>query len=461
MGGVKRIKDPVHGYIPVKNDFVKGIMDHRAFQRLRHLKQLSATNLVYPGANHTRFEHSLGVYHLAERALQSLRQDDDFCNGVDIDEIEYTTLSAALLHDIGHPPFSHIAEKVLDRQTLKDKLNSLGFTDRLDDAEIRSGISAKQPLENEGEHELLSCIIILEEFAEPLQDELSVEVDPHEVCSHIFGLSIKGESEDIWQRRVAADLISSPMDIDRLDYITRDNFMTGADVANVDTQRMVSSYKTCNESLVLSDKALSTIGNYLEGRIAVYMWINQHHKSVFANALLREMITGLDEQMDGELISTDRILNGHIDDNYVMETLRNWSNENSGTRISELYHNYMNRNFPKSCWKHRLAYESKLGRSTAKDFDESVNTNQNQIETELIRELDVASESLWLETSYIPSYQPSDLRKIQIEYEEEKETVTDIGLYEEQEYVGPTPYIFTYNNNVDEILTLIQDAFSD
>lgn len=117
----KRIKDPVHGYIPVEENIID-IIDHRHFQRLRKIRQLTATYMVYPSANHTRFEHSIGVYYLAKKAFESLCESDEFENVDELVEIRNSILSAALLHDIGHPPLSHLCEELLDREELKDRL---------------------------------------------------------------------------------------------------------------------------------------------------------------------------------------------------------------------------------------------------------------------------------------------------------------------------------------------------
>ena len=236
---MKRIKDPVHGYVPIRDDFVKHIVDRKFFQRLRQVRQLTATHLVYPSGNHTRFEHSIGVYHLAEKALESLESNGTFdeVSADDVDEIKDTVSVAALLHDVGHPPLSHIGEQLLDRDKIVDRLERHDFASEIRDI----AAFGQDPLERHGRHELLSCVIILEEFGEGLR---AMDIPPNEVCAYVLGVSIIGERDDVGQRKVAADLISSGFDVDRLDYIARDDLMTGAEVANVDTDRVVRSYST-------------------------------------------------------------------------------------------------------------------------------------------------------------------------------------------------------------------------
>lgn len=400
---MKRIKDPVHGYIPVPDKYVDNIIDNRHFQRLRRLKQLSATYMVYPSANHTRFEHSIGVFYLARQAFESLRKDDAFTEIEDVDRIERTLLTAALLHDIGHPPFSHIGEELLDRAKLRERLEDLEFAERLDDAGIRSGLNPDAPLENKAEHELLSCVVILEEFHDELKEQL--DVDPYEVCCYVLGLSLKAEEEDSWQHRISADVLSSAMDVDRLDYITRDNYMTGADVSNVDIDRLVNSYTTCEESLAFDDTALSTISNYLEGRIAVYMWVTQHHKSVYANALLREILFELNDEMNEPLFSLKKILQQRIGDAYVMQKIREEAAANPDSRLAKLYDRFESRTLTNSCWKHRLAYQNHINRSAQARLFERIDTNTAGFKQTLEEILGIDdSDDLWVEMSYVPNY---------------------------------------------------------
>lgn len=460
---MKRIKDPVHGYIEIPDPFVTHLVDTSIFQRLRYLRQLSATYMIYPAANHSRFEHSLGVYELGKRAFDSLCEDGEFEDELpDLQEVQRTFLAACLLHDVGHPPFSHVGETMLDSGVIKDRLEELGFVDRLNEADIGVGLNPRRPLEDASEHELLSCAVILGEFGEALSDEINV--DPFEVCGYVLGFSFKAQERDEWRYDVVADLLHSAMDIDRLDYIIRDNFMTGASVLNVDTDRMVRAYTTSGESLVFSDKALSTIGNYLEGRVAVYMWVTQHHKSVYANALLRELLVELNEKMQDEedepLVSTRKILDVEIDDHYALQNLREYADAFPESRLASLYRRFRERDYMNSCWKHKVAYQNELDEQARDNFYERVDSNPKYVQRHLCEELGLQANELWVELSYVPNYRPSELRDVRVAYEGNDRSVTELGLYENKEIHGPTPYVFAPKSRHNEITTLINDEFA-
>lgn len=454
---MKQIKDPIHGYIQIADELVENIVDRKPYQRLRNLKQLSATYLVYPSANHTRFEHSIGVYYLARKAFESVSGEAGFRDGVDAEEIERTLLSAALLHDVGHPPYSHIGEQFLDKEEIRAELERYDFLAAFEDAGVQSGLGNDDIIDEKAAHELLGCLVILEHYGDIL--ETKIEVDPYEVCGYVLGVSLRGEAGGGWQHSVAADILSSPMDVDRLDYITRDNAMSGADISNVDTERMVASYTTCERSLTFSDKALSAIGNYLEGRISVYMWITQHHKAVYANALLRELIGELDEKMDGKLFTIEKVLHDQIGDHYVMQKLREHAREEPDSRLGRLYDRYVSRDLMNSVWKHRMAYQNTIDTEVQEPFEIEVDTKENEVQENLVRELELDRDELWVEMSYVPEYQPSELHNIHVAYRGEKRGISDIGLYEERGYPGPTPYIFTPKEHQRAVCSIINEAY--
>ncbi|OIB56631.1 HD domain-containing protein [Natrialba sp. SSL1] len=432
-----QIKDPVHGYIELDQPLVDRIVDTRAFQRLRYVRQLSATHLVYPGANHTRFEHSLGVYHLGRTVFEKLRGQSYFTRNTDgdsLDEIQRTLECACLLHDVGHPPFSHLAEQFLDREELYGRLEDAGLVGAfaeagLDDGAIRTASS----------HELLGCLIIIQEFGEALQ---ALGVDPYEVCGYVLGYSLVFERGGPWQYGLGAQLLHSPIDVDRLDYITRDNRMTGADVLSFDTSRMVDAYTAHpEEGLALSEKALSTIGNYLEGRIALYMWVTQHHKSVYANVLLRAMLEELDSLTAVRPVTIDQVIGDEIDDNTLMERLRKTAREQPESTLAALYDRFRTRRFHKTCWKHRIAYADRVD-ADREAFGQWLVGNADRLEDLLASELDVPTHEVWIERSYVPEYEPGELRDIPIAYGGTTRSVGDWGLYGERAFDTPIPFVF-------------------
>ncbi|QLG62156.1 HD domain-containing protein [Halorarum salinum] len=432
-----QIKDPVHGYVELEQPLVDHVLDTRAFQRLRHVRQLSATNLVYPGANHTRFEHSLGVYHLARTVFENLRSQPYFTRNApeaELDEVQRTLECAALLHDVGHPPFSHLGERVLDADDLRDRLADRGLRSTFEEA----GVDAR-PLATASPHELLGCLIVLEEYDEPLSE---LGVDPYDVCAHVLGYSLAFERGGRWQHGVAAQILHSPIDVDRLDYITRDNQMTGADVLSFDTDRMIDAYTAHpEEGLALSDKALSTIGNYLEGRIAVYMWVTQHHKSVYANVLLGELLDRLDGLVDGSPVTADRVLDERIDDTTLMERLRVAAREHPDSTLADLYDRFRTRRFPETCWKHRIAYADRVD-APLDAFGEWLVDQDDRLEVALADELDVPAHEVWIEQSYVPEYEPQELRDIPIAYGGTTRSVGELGLYGDRAFDSPIPFVF-------------------
>jgi len=432
-----KIKDPVHGYIELPDRFVEGIVDTVPFQRLRRVRQLSATRLVYPAANHTRFEHALGVYHLGRTVFENLREESYFTRNVSegrIDEIQRTLECACLLHDIGHPPFSHVCEPFLDRTAIVDRLADHGLIETFHDVGI-----GDDPIREASPHELLGCLIVLREFTEPLK---SLDVDPGEVCAYLLGYSLVYERGGAWQYGLGAQLLHSPVDVDRLDYIIRDNRMTGANLLEFDVDRMVDAYTAHpEEGLALSERALSTLGNYLEGRIAVYMWVTQHHKSVYANALVRELATRLEDLTGEPPVTVESILNEWIGDAAVTERFRRTARSAPDSTFAALHDRYRARRFPKTCWKHRIAYADRVD-VDLDEFSEWLVSESDRLERALADDLGHPRHEVWIESSYVPEYQPSELRDIPIAYGGRTRSAGDWGLYGDRAFDSPIPFVY-------------------
>ena len=209
------------------------IVQHPIFQRLTRIKQLGLTSLVFPGAQHTRFQHSLGAFHLMSEALLTLQQ-----KGIFIFDSEAEAVSAAILmHDIGHGPFSHVLEDTL--------INGIG-------------------------HEEIS-IMMMEKINRDLGGQLSLAIN-------IF----KGE----YQKQFLHQLISSQLDMDRLDYLRRDSFFTGVHEGNIGSARIIKMLDVVNDNLCVDHKGIYSIENYLTSRRLMYWQVYLHKTTVGAERQL-------------------------------------------------------------------------------------------------------------------------------------------------------------------------------
>ena len=229
----KIINDPVYGFISIPGDFVFDLIEHPCYQRLRNIKQLGLTNFVYPGANHTRFQHGLGALHLMEMAISTLRS-----KGTEISpEEEEATYIAILLHDIGHGPFSHALE-----------------------SSIITGIT----------HEDLSLLLM-----QKLNEEYSGKLD---LAIQIF----LGK----YRRKFLHELISGQMDMDRLDYLRRDCFFTGVIEGSVGSDRIIRMLNVVDDSLVVDEKGIYSLEKFLIARRLMYWQVYMHKTVISCESLL-------------------------------------------------------------------------------------------------------------------------------------------------------------------------------
>jgi len=237
MNKKKIINDPVYGFITIPSELLFDIISHPWFQRLRHIKQLGLTDFVYPAAQHTRFQHALGAMHLMNKVLDNLR-----VKGIEIsnEEFEASTL-CVLLHDIGHGPLSH---------TLEDSL--------------LSGVN----------HESLSYL-----FMQQLNKEFNGALN----------LSLK-IFQNTYKRKFFHQLVSSQLDIDRLDYLKRDSFFTGVIEGMIGVDRIISLLTVHKDHLVVEEKGLLNIENFLNARRLMYWQVYLHKTTVSAERMVTNLI---------------------------------------------------------------------------------------------------------------------------------------------------------------------------
>ncbi|WP_433830583.1 HD domain-containing protein [Flavobacterium anhuiense] len=234
---LKIFNDPIYGFITIPNALVYDLIQHPYFQRLRRISQMGLSYLVYPGANHTRFHHALGCMHLMKKAIDTLR----FKDVVISDEEENALLIAILLHDIGHGPFSHAMEKSIVEDV---------------------------------HHEAIS-LLFMNQLNEEFGGRLSLAIQ-------VF----KGE----YHRKFMLQLISSQLDMDRMDYLKRDSFYTGVAEGNVNSERLIQMMNVENDVLVIEEKGIYSVEKFLLSRRLMYWQAYLHKTSLVAELILMKVL---------------------------------------------------------------------------------------------------------------------------------------------------------------------------
>ncbi|MEG2332547.1 HD domain-containing protein [Bacteroides neonati] len=312
-GERKLINDPVFGFINIPKGLMYDIVRHPLLQRLSRIKQLGLSSVVYPGAQHTRFQHSLGAFHLMTEAIQQLMQKGHFIFDSEAEAVQ----AAILLHDIGHGPFSHVLENTI----IKDV-----------------------------SHEEIS-LMLMERMNKQMNGRLSLAIQ-------IF--------KDEYPKRFLHQLVSGQLDMDRLDYLSRDSFYTGVIEGSIGSARIIKMLDVADDHLVVESKGIYSIENFLTARRLMYWQVYLHKTSVgyermLISALLRakELASkGVDlfaspalkfflyNDIDKEAFySRCECLENFIqlDDNDIWTSLKAWSTHSDKT-LSTLSLGMINRN---------------------------------------------------------------------------------------------------------------------
>lgn len=233
----KIFNDPVYGFITVPDDFVFKIIEHPFFQRLRRIKQLGLTHMVYPGALHTRFHHAMGAMHLMGEAIEVIRS-----KGHEITEAEAQAVTAAiLLHDIGHGPFSHALENCIVHDISHEDISNI-FMERLNS-----------------------------KFGGKLQ--LAIDIFKNK-----------------YHKKFLHQLVSSQLDVDRLDYLQRDSFFTGVSEGVISTERIIKMMDVVNDQLVIEAKGIYSIEKFITARRLMYWQVYLHKTVLSAEYLLLKIL---------------------------------------------------------------------------------------------------------------------------------------------------------------------------
>ena len=296
----KIINDPVYGFITIDDELIYAIISHPYYQRLRRINQMAMAYLVYPGAVHTRLHHSLGAYHLMCNALNELKS-----KGVDITAAEDQAAKIAiLLHDIGHGPFSHALEDVLIE-----------------------GI----------DHETLSLMIMKElniQFHGQLQLAIDIFTDNH-------------------PKKYLRQLISGQLDVDRMDYLTRDSFFSGVNEGVIGYDRIIKMLTVHNDELMVEEKGIYSIEKFLVARRLMYWQVYLHKTVLCAEQMLQRVIKRAKQINASTQLPLNSFINSpmhtvtleafcNLDDYDVLTAIKNWS-RHQDTILSFLCKGLINR----------------------------------------------------------------------------------------------------------------------
>lgn len=255
----KVIKDPIHGYIEI-GDLAIAIIDTVEMQRLRRIRQLGFSYLVYPGANHTRFEHSLGVYHLICLLLDRLEVAK---------EEEQELIVASLIHDIGHGPYSHVTEPVIKKITGNSH-------EDIEDIIFKQEVEVERELEVE--------VGSAKTIAEVL-DELSL--DKQKIAGYIKG---ERRAEYVESERDLSKVLNGEIDVDKMDYLVRDSYYTGVAYGVVDNIRIIQGLDFVNGKVVITEKGILPAEYLLFSRFLMYPTVYKHHTSRIAQLMFSEAL---------------------------------------------------------------------------------------------------------------------------------------------------------------------------
>lgn len=310
----KIFTDPVHGFISVPKGLVLNLLDHAYLQRLRRIRQLGLSYLVFPGAEHSRFSHALGALGLMIKVLNHLREKD-----TTITNKEYeSTLAAILLHDIGHGPFSHTLEH-----------NLIG----------------------DFHHEMMTTAL-MHKLNKEFKGKLSTAIS-------IFS--------GTYQKDFLHQLVSSQLDIDRLDYLKRDSIYTGVSEGSIGIDRIIKTMRVHQGHIVIDQKGIYAIENYITARRLMYMQVYLHKTALSADKLLRSIFRRVRNLIDrGEKLYfaspalnyflvnqpsaakgiSDELLQNYvmIDDSDVQLCIKYWQNSED-IILSDLCRRFLNRDF--------------------------------------------------------------------------------------------------------------------
>ncbi len=296
MNKRKIFNDPVYGFISIPYDIVFDVIEHPYFQRLRRIQQLGLSSLVYPGATHSRFHHSLGATHLMYKSLEVLKSKGQIIS----EEESKAAVLAILLHDLGHGPFSHALEGIIVREV---------------------------------HHEHISMLLM-----QKLKTDFCKK---NEAFGEIFELSIQIFTNK-YPKKFLHQLVSGQLDMDRLDYLNRDSFYTGVSEGVIGYDRIINMLDVHEGNIVVEEKGIYSIEKFIVARRLMYWQVYLHKTSLVADLMLKNIFNRarslnlINDKISNNLAFfltndiSESDFNNHLekfislDDNDVMQALKYW-----------------------------------------------------------------------------------------------------------------------------------------
>lgn len=271
MQETKIINDPVFGFINIPKGLLYDIVRHPLLQRLTRIKQVGLSSVVYPGAQHTRFQHSLGAFYLMSEAIKHLTAKGNFIFDSEAEAVQ----AAILMHDIGHGPFSHVLENT-----------------------IVKGVS----------HEDIS-LMLMERINKEMNGQLTLAIQ-------IF--------KDEYPKKFLHQLVSGQLDMDRLDYLRRDSFYTGVTEGNIGSARIIKMLNVKDDQLVVESKGIYSIENFLTARRLMYWQVYLHKTSVaYEKMLISTLLRAKELAMKGKELFASPALHFFLYNNIGREEFYN------------------------------------------------------------------------------------------------------------------------------------------
>lgn len=269
----KTIQDTIHGSVKFSGPFLQ-LLECPEVQRLHNIKQLGLTKLVFPGANHTRLEHSIGTYRVAEKMADNLGLSD---------REKKTVMAAALLHDVGHAPFSHTLENLLNSATDKDHMD---ITKEF----ITGGRSIGS------DRSVPKVPVILEENGISPEDVAEL-IKGREKRVNLNEFNVHEGQKYFGEERYLYQMIHGPVDVDQLDYLLRDSHYTGASHGTIDIERILQTIEIHNGDLVISKGGVPAVEGVLVARGLMFSSVYLHKTARIAELMLAKAVNNIDEDL--------------------------------------------------------------------------------------------------------------------------------------------------------------------